>query len=147
MILARKTIPLTLLLIVFLAPFPSNGFSREIDLIVEKIQNTYQKAHTWQAEFNQSTFVELWGRKIHKKGNISVKKPGKIRIEYKKGKRYLSNGKKLWIYTPQDSQVEVYSKLSKRMSHEALIFLQGFGQLKKKSFSYFPMLRKRWRTP
>ncbi len=103
-----------------------------IDNIVGNLQHTYQTAVDWQADFSQSTFVELLGKNIEKSGHISIKKPGKLRIEYKgEGERvYISNGKKLWIVTPGDSEVEVYPKLSKILAREALTFLEGLGDIR-----------------
>lgn len=105
----------------------------DIDNIVGNLQHTYQKAADWQADFSQSTFVELLGKNIEKTGHISIKKSGKLRIEYKGegGRVYISNGKKLWIVTSGDPQVEVYPKLSKILAREALTFLEGLGDVRR----------------
>lgn len=122
---------LRLFLIVFLALIPSVSSSTELSQIVDKLQNTYQQINDWQAEFDQSTFVELVEKEIHKKGTIALKKSGKIKIQYQEefGKLYISDGKKFWVYTPGDSQVIVYSKISKILASEALTFLQGLGHI------------------
>lgn len=100
---------------------------------VAGLQRVYQGASTWQADFSQATFVGLIGREISKNGNIRVKKPGKLRLEYtgRNKKLYVSNGKKLWVYSEEDSQVESFSKVSQMVANEALIFLQGFGDVKR----------------
>lgn len=120
----------------FLTLFISIGMisathASELSQIVANLQNTYQQINDWQAEFDQSTFVELVEKEIHKKGTIALKKSGKIKIQYQEefGKLYLSNGKKFWVYTPGDSQVIVYSKISKILASEALTFLQGLGHI------------------
>jgi len=122
----------TIITIAFLLTLSQTSISAEHPTnLIEKLQSTYQQANNWEADFTQSTFVELLGKKIHKNGRILIKKPGKLRIEYqnKLSKFYISNGKKLWIYTEGDSQVQVFKKISKILAKEALSFLQGLAHL------------------
>lgn len=124
---------LFLILLLFIAVIPATQAS-ELSQLVDNLQNTYQQINDWQAEFDQSTFVELVEKEIHKKGTIALKKSGKIKIQYQEefGKLYISDGKKFWVYTPGDSQVIVYSKISKILASEALTFLQGLGHVQNK---------------
>lgn len=123
----------TIILLLFFAIIPTVSQASNFDQTVSRLQKTYQGISDWKADFAQDTYVELLRRKIKKDGGIFIKKPGKLRIEYKEefGKQYISNGKKLWVYTPGDSQVELYSKISKLVAKEALAFMKGLGDLKK----------------
>ncbi|MBI4412185.1 MAG: outer membrane lipoprotein carrier protein LolA [Deltaproteobacteria bacterium] len=118
--------------VVFLL-LPFHAFSADPGQIVSNLQQTYRTAESWRAEFVQSTFVELLGRNIDKQGEIIVKKPGKLRIDYKDkpGRQYLSDGKTLWVYVPGDTQVEVYRKISRLLAKEALTFMEGLGDIEK----------------
>ncbi|MBI2340835.1 MAG: outer membrane lipoprotein carrier protein LolA [Deltaproteobacteria bacterium] len=112
---------------------PIAGHAADAERTVANLQKTYQEAVSWKASFVQSTFVELLGRNINKTGEIVIKKPGKLRIEYKDepGRQYISDGKTLWIYVPGDTQVEVYRKISKLLAKEALTFMEGLGDIEK----------------
>lgn len=98
--------------------------------LITQLQNQYQKAQTWQADFLQDTDVAILKKNLEKQGKIFVKKPGKVRMEYP-GKLYVSNGKKLWVYSPSDQQVVVFNNLSHQMSQKIFSILQGFGEIKK----------------
>lgn len=101
--------------------------------VLEKLKATYRQSNSWNADFSQATYVEVLGREVKKNGEIYLKKPGKMKISYKgeRGKSYISNGQKLWIYTEGDTQVQVFKKISSVVSTEALAFLQGLGDLEK----------------
>ena len=101
----------------------------DFQTVLQNLKTTYQNAGSWQADFTQSTHVELLGRDVAKSGEMFLKKPGKLRIAYKGGKTYISNNQRLWIYTEGDSQVEFYKNVSSVLSREALAFLQGLGEL------------------
>ncbi len=79
------------------------------------LQKHYQNIQSWGADFSQETFVEMLGKIIRKKGQITVKKPGKLKINYTEVplKTYLSNGKRLWIYSEESKEVQVFKKVSK----------------------------------
>lgn len=101
--------------------------------IIDRLQNTYAQAKTWQANFVQKTHVELLAKNIAKNGDIFIKKPGKIRIDYEgqNQKLYVSNGTKLWVQVKGEDQVQTYNNVDKVIAAEALTFLSGFGNLKK----------------
>lgn len=115
-------------------------FSVEPQNSAQSLQKTYQNIENWKADFTQSTYVEVLGRNVNKKGEIFIQKPGKLRINYQEPneRQYISNGKKLWVYTPGDSQVEVYPKLSKIVGKEALSFLEGLGHIENEFVVSFP---------
>ena len=81
----------------------------------------------------QTTQTELLNKTIVKKGVISISRPNKVHIVYneKPVKYYISDGKKFWIYVPQDKQVMVYKKMSEFLSRQALSFLAGIANLQK----------------
>lgn len=107
--------------------------SASVETLVNDLQNLYQQHQSWKADFEQETYLEMLGKNVSKKGELIVKKPAKLRLEYKTRpkKYYISNGDKLWVYVKGDKQVVVYKNLKKIMADEALSFMQGFADIRK----------------
>jgi outer membrane lipoprotein carrier protein len=99
--------------------------------IVEQIEAHYCNSPGIQADFTQTTHIEIMDRDDIKSGTLYFTQD-KFRIDYKKPQRqeYIYNGKTLWIYTPRYREVEVYANASDRISREALTFLSGLGELR-----------------
>ncbi len=123
-----KNLFITLLII-----FPHFADALEIAGLVEQIQKTYEKADDLSMSFVQKTYVALLEREVQKKGEAQFKKPGKFVIHYAggRGRNYVSNGKKLWIYESGDQAVSVTDLSQEGIPPEALSFLGGLGNLKK----------------
>lgn len=130
--IGKKIIPLFAVFFILPLIIGENS-ARAEGAVLEKLKSTYQQSNSWNADFSQATYVEVLGREVKKNGEIYLKKPGKMKIDYKgeRGKSYISNGQKLWIYTEGDTQVQVFKKISSVVSTEALAFLQGLGDLEK----------------
>ncbi|MBI4237428.1 MAG: outer membrane lipoprotein carrier protein LolA [Deltaproteobacteria bacterium] len=110
----------------------SSAGAASLDEQVDTVQRTYQSLGDLQAAFTQATYVKALGKNVNNSGLLSLKKPGKLRIDYhgNPAKQYISNGKTLWITTPGDPQV-MMQKLGKAgIPREALAFLTGFAQLR-----------------
>lgn len=110
--------------------FPVHSFA---DPQVDAIQSTYRSIQDFQADFMQNTYVEILGSTIKETGIFMIKKPGMLRIDYtgEHPKRYLSNGKKIWIVDKDLQQVETYNVTANSIPKEALEFLKGFGDMEK----------------
>jgi|SRR3989338_3159158 len=100
---------------------------------ISKIEQTYQSTKTLQAEFIQTTRVEVLDKTIQRPGRIFYEKGGKLRIEYGANPmtHYISDGKRLWIWYPKDKKMDVYDLKNSGISEEALYFLTGLGELQK----------------
>lgn len=109
------------------------SFAEPTPKVVTSLQKLYNNVDTWTADFVQTTQTELLNKTIVKKGVISISRPNKVHIVYneKPVKYYISDGKKFWIYVPQDKQVMVYKKMSEFLSRQALSFLAGIANLQK----------------
>lgn len=95
--------------------------------LASQVEAKYNSLKSWQADFSQTTYVEMLKQKLSKKGKIAVARPNQLRIEYQSvpQKIYASNGKKLWIYKQDDLTAWQFSKPKKVISQEALSFLSG----------------------
>jgi len=100
---------------------------------VQAIQSKYQSISDLQANFVQTTYVEVLEKTINDSGIFSMKKPGRLRIEYtgEHPRKYISNGKKLWVVDEELRQVETLDMSRKNIPSEALEFLNGFGDMER----------------
>lgn len=95
------------------------------------VQKAYSATKTLQSEFTQETYVETLNRKIKNRGTLYLDRPGKMRIEYKvaPARTYVSDGKKLWIASEGNRQVQSETLGKSGVPNEALAFLKGFANL------------------
>ena len=84
--------------------FAANS-SPDIHAIAQAVDNHYNHLRTLQAEFSES--YRGAGIERSESGSLWLKKPGKMRWEYRspKEKLFLSDGKQAWFYIPGDRQV------------------------------------------
>ncbi|MFH1653477.1 MAG: outer membrane lipoprotein carrier protein LolA [Pseudomonadota bacterium] len=126
----KKKIILTLLALAI-----SNvTFAAGIDGLVSRVEGKYSEIKSFQADFVQKTYIEMLGRNVSKTGKLILAKGNKFRIDYsgEDENNYISDGKKLWIYTPGDeSSLEAYSLNKSDIPKVALSILSNFKNLKK----------------
>ncbi|MBZ5719474.1 MAG: outer membrane lipoprotein chaperone LolA [Acidobacteriia bacterium] len=99
--------------------------------IAKKVDNRYNRLHTLQADF-----VEIYrgaGMDRTESGGLWLKKPGKMRWEYRspREKLFLSDGKDAWFYVPGDRQVRKTPVKKLDDLRSPLGFLLGKTQLEK----------------
>lgn len=111
--------------------FPALAFAQEASEIVSKLQKKYESIDSIKADFTQE--VTSKGMPAMKsEGKVWLRKPGKMRWEYKKPARDLivSDGKTIWLFQPDLNQV-IERKASTAASSMATDFLSGIGSLEK----------------
>ena len=101
--------------------------------IVSRIQQQYEATRKLQADFDQENHLRSLGRVTRSRGRIHLNKPGKIRAEYLEPEKQIvvSNGKRLWIYTPRLKQVIVSDLGGPGRAPVPLLFLAGKGNLRR----------------
>ncbi len=101
--------------------------------IVSRIQQQYEATRKLQADFDQENHLRSLGRITRSRGRIYLDKPGKIRAEYLEPEKQIvvSNGKRLWIYTPRLKQVIVSDLGGPGRAPVPLLFLAGKGNLRR----------------
>lgn len=119
--------------------------AEETARLAQEIQHQYEQIQDLEMKFSQDTYVEVLEREVQKQGEVQLKKPGKFAIKYSgiRGREYLSNGKKLWIYQKGDRQVRVYPLDDERVPAEALSFLSGLGHLTR-DFAAEAVSKQKW---
>ena len=88
-----------------LANLPAGAAEPDVRALARAVDEHYNRLHSLQAEFTEIFHGE--GMDRSESGTVWLKKPGKMRWEYRspKDKLFLSDGKNAWFYLPGDKQV------------------------------------------
>jgi outer membrane lipoprotein carrier protein len=119
----------TILLVVLLAAAANPA--PDVRAIAQAVDNHYNHLQTLQTEFAES--YRGAGIERTESGSLWLKKPGKMRWEYRspKEKLFLSDGKDAWFYLPGDRQVRRTSVKKLDDLRSPLGFLLGKTRLEK----------------
>jgi outer membrane lipoprotein carrier protein len=91
-------------------PTPTAGpDARLAQSLVRKVEERHGRTTDLVARFSQSYRSGLLGREIVERGVVSIKRPGRMRWEYKdpEAKLFVSDGRRFYFYVPADRQVVV----------------------------------------
>jgi outer membrane lipoprotein carrier protein len=102
-----------------------------LDEAVQRLETTYQGLRDLKADFRQTAVNRTMNQTTEAKGTLYLKKPGKLRWEFATPtpQEIVSDGQKLWVYTPALKQVNV-AAAPQALAGPAGSFLQGLGQLR-----------------
>ena len=102
-----------------------------LDDVVRDVEAAYGRMTDLRAEFTQTAFNKSLNQTIPAQGVVYLKKGGKLRWEYKEPtpQEIVSDGKKLWVYTPALGQVNV-GEATEALAGPAGSFLAGLGRLR-----------------
>ena len=112
---------------------PGPAVALDAAAIVDAIQKQYDATDTFQARFVQRSFLKILGQSQKAVGSVSIKKPGKMKWDYKAPDRQIlvSNDQGLWLYLPDEKQVTKMKPQSIYSSNTPALFLAGRGKLTK----------------
>src|SRR5437868_2139647 len=115
-----------LLLLLLAAPNPARS-------LAQRVQDFYADTRDFSAKFAQDYSYLAMGRTEDSEGTVQVKKPGFVRWDYDKpDKRTIYvEGKTLWIWRPDDKEVQVKRDFGGDQLSSAFTFLWGKGDLLK----------------
>ena len=128
----RRARAVRLLVLVSLALLPVAGATApSLDEAVQRLEATYRGLRDLKADFQQSAFNRTLNQTLEAKGTLYLKKPGRLRWEYTKPtpQQIVSDGAKLWVYTPELKQVNV-TAAPQALAGPAGSFLHGLGQVR-----------------
>ena len=116
---------------VLLAGISFAGVPVDVHSIARKVDEHYNRLHTLQAEFTE--IYRGVGIERSESGSLWLKKPGKMRWEYRspREKLFVSNGKDAWFYVPDDRQARKESAKKLEDIRSPLAFLLGKTKLQK----------------
>lgn len=107
------------------------GAALTLDEVIRGVEAAYGRMSDLKAEFSQSAFNKSLNQTIPAQGTVYLKKGGKLRWEYSEPtpQQIVSDGKKLWVYTPSLNQVNV-GDAPEVLAGPAGSFLAGLGRLR-----------------
>src|SRR3989441_1704071 len=107
------------------------ALAQTLDDVVRDVETSYARMTDLRAEFTQSAFNKSLNQTIPARGTVYLKKGGKLRWEYTEPtpQEIVSDGKKLWVYTPTLNQANV-ADAPEALAGPAGSFLAGLGRLR-----------------
>ena len=141
--MTRKIFLTTMALIVCLWPLQAAA-AVSPEAVITRVQALYDKAGGFQARFLQDSRIKATGTSDSAAGWMYFMKPCRMRWQYEtppeQKKEIVSDGRLVWMYTPQDGVVMVYQLEKVLRSDLVMRFFSGIG-LVQKDFNIS------WQTP
>ncbi len=111
---------------VSLAMVPLQAADIDLNSLLKGVEQRYNRAKTLQVQFNESYSVQGRARKSES-GELTLRKPGRMRWDYTtpSGKLFLSDGKDVYLYTPEAHKVEKTKLKASEDMRAPLAFLLG----------------------
>jgi outer membrane lipoprotein carrier protein len=99
--------------------------------VAAALQKKYDGVRDFTADFVHDSEGGLLRKKQTESGFLQVKKPGKMRWDYKRPepKVFVSDGRRIYLYVPADNQVIVSPVPDEDEATTAVLFLVGKGNL------------------
>jgi outer membrane lipoprotein carrier protein len=97
-----------------------------LDALLKGVENRYNKAKTLQVLFHED-YTPKGRPRRSESGTLQLRKPGRMRWDYEqpKGKLFISDGKFLWLYTPDEKKAEKMKLQAADDMRAPLAFLLG----------------------
>jgi outer membrane lipoprotein carrier protein len=123
----RVTLALVLTLVATSPGVPAES----LEGVIRRVEAAYGRLADLRADFAQASFNKSLGQTIDAEGTVYLKKGGKLRWEYRAptAQEIVSDGKTLWVYTPQLNQVNA-GPAPEALAGPAGSFLAGLGKLR-----------------
>jgi outer membrane lipoprotein carrier protein len=99
--------------------------------VAAALQKKYDAVRDFTADFVHESQGGLLRKKQVERGFVQVKKPGKMRWDYKspEPKVFVSDGRRIYLHVPADNQVIVSAVPPEDQATTAVLFLVGKGSL------------------
>jgi outer membrane lipoprotein carrier protein len=111
---------------VSLAALPLSAASVDLNVLLKGIEQRYNHAKTLEVQYNETYTVQGQARKSET-GTLTLRKPGRMRWDYSApaGKLFLSDGKDVYLYTPESHRVEKEPLKASEDMRAPMAFLLG----------------------
>ncbi|HTW64925.1 MAG TPA: outer membrane lipoprotein carrier protein LolA [Bryobacteraceae bacterium] len=108
------------------ASLPLQAADTDLDTLLKAVEHRYNSAKTLQVRFTESYSVDARARKSES-GELTLRKPGRMRWDYSEpaGKLFVSDGKDVYLYTPDAHRVEKAKLKASEDMRAPLAFLLG----------------------
>ena len=110
---------------------PATAQEQTATELASALQRRYDTVRDFSADFVHTYRGGVLNKQLSESGRLLVKKPGKMRWEYRKPeeKLFVSDGEKMFAYIPADKQVLVSAVPTGEAATTPALFLAGKGQL------------------
>jgi outer membrane lipoprotein carrier protein len=110
---------------------PLQSATATVDSIARDLQKKYDRVADFSADFVHTYRGGVLRQQATERGRLLVKKPGKMRWEYTapEKKLFVSDGRKIYSYIPQDRQVIVSTMPQDDQAPTPALFLTGKGDI------------------
>ena len=124
--MTRFALGVSLALLPSLALLQLQAADIDLENLLKGIEQRYNRAKTLQVQFNEAYSVQGRARKSES-GALTLRKPGRMRWDYStpSGKLFLSDGKDVYLYTPEAHKVEKTKLKASEDMRAPLAFLLG----------------------
>jgi outer membrane lipoprotein carrier protein len=108
------------------ACIPLQAAEADLNGLLKGVEQRYNRAKTLQVHFVESYTVQGRARKSES-GELTLRKPGRMRWDYTapSGKLFISDGKDVYLYTPEAHRVEKTKLKASEDMRAPLAFLLG----------------------
>lgn len=113
------------------APFLTAQTQSPPGALARSLQQRYQSVRDFSADFVHTYRGGVLRTQTTERGTVAVKKPGLMRWNYTspEKKEFVSDGRKIYFYIPQDRQVQVTDVPSADQATTPALFLAGKGDI------------------
>ena len=127
----KKTSLTAVLLALFATALPAQDRTPSATEVATSLQRKYDTVLDFSANFTHQHTGGVLRRKLVEQGTVYVKKPGKMRWEYKspEEKLFVSDGERLYFHDPANNQVTVSELPEGNQAASAAQFLSGRGNI------------------
>ena len=125
-----RMLALTIATILSAGPITAASQQQTAEQVAAALQAKYDRVRDFTADFVQQ-YENVVGRKLTERGHVQVKKPGKMRWDYREPEKkvFVSDGTQMYLHVPADNQVRVSPVPTQDEATTALLFLVGKGNL------------------
>ena len=122
---------IAVLVLAFRAALDAQAPAVPADSIAKDLQAKYDRVTDFSADFVHTYRGGVLKQQATERGRLLVKKPGKMRWEYTapEKKLFVSDGRKIYSYIPQDRQVVVSTMPQDDQVPTPALFLTGKGNI------------------
>ena len=117
--------------LLFLLPAVAAGQRPSAEDTARALQQKYDRVRDFTADFTHTYEGGVLKKKTTEQGTVAIKKPGKMRWDYRKPeeKLFVSDGRMVYSYIPADKQVILSEVPNDDQATTAVLFLAGKGNL------------------
>lgn len=118
------------LVLVMLLSAGSAVRAQPADDVAARVEKHYQSVNDLFAKISQKNFLKSVGKTQKFAGTLSVRKPGKLRLEYTNDQIVVIDGKEVWFYSKKNEQAIRKTFADFEAANVPVAFLLGAGNIR-----------------